>query len=77
MLVDYDKLTERNRMYAFACYVRDWKKQSPETIKRVGEIFSYQTKRGVEKRFSVATEKDYTLKVQGFYFREVKEDSEC
>jgi|GEM_PF-2777799 len=77
MLVNYESLTEKNRLYAFTCYVRDWKKQNPETIKRDGDVFSYRTKRGVEKRFAVANDKNYSLKVQGFYFKEIKEDAPC
>ena len=77
MLVNYQALAEKNRMYAFICYVRDWKKQDPGTIQRNGDVFSYRTKRGTEKRFSVATEKDYSLKVQGFHFKEIAEGELC
>lgn len=46
-----DLFVEKNRMHAFTCYVRDWKKQDPSIIERNGEIFSYRTKRGLVKRF--------------------------
>ena len=65
---------EANRLYAFSCYVRDWKKQNPDTIKRDGTFFSYTTKRGIVKRFeSVNDVRNATFKVQGFCFIEVSD----
>lgn len=73
-LIDLDAMREKNRMGAFIKYVRDWKKQNPKMIRRDGNIFSYQTKRGKTKTFEVSTKKDHSLKVQGFYFREITEE---
>lgn len=65
-----DLFIEQNRMYAFTCYVRDWKKQDPGTIERSGDIFSYRTKRGLVKRFqAVRNSSDATVRVQGFFFK--------
>ena len=71
--MDLQELIKGNRLNAFTCYVRDWKKQDPSTVKREGDVFSYTTKRGNIKRFkSVSNVQDATFKVQGFYFREIK-----
>ena len=62
---------EKNRMNAFRQYVRDWKKQDPDTVTRNGDIFTYRTKRGLVKRFkaheTVPCEAG-AFKVQGFWF---------
>lgn len=70
-----DLFVEKNRMYAFTCYVRDWKKQDPSTIERNGEMFSYRTKRGLVKRFLPAERfSEGSIRVQGFFFKELSED---
>ena len=66
-----DLFIEKNRLNAFTCYVRDWKKQDPSTIEHNGDVFSYRTKRGLVKRF-VPTERfsEGSIRVQGFFFKE-------
>ena len=70
MLVNYHELIKENRKYAFTCYVRDWKKQDPNTIEIDGDIYSYRTRRGVKHSFR-ATKNVTALKVQGFYFEKL------
>ena len=70
--MDLRSQIEINRLFAFTCYVRDWKKQNPDTVKREGDVFSYTTKRGVVKRFrSVSNARDASFKAQGFWFKEI------
>lgn len=70
--MDLQSQIEENRLFAFTCYVRDWKKQNPDTIRRDGDVFSYTTKRGVVKRFTtVKNARDATFKAQGFCFKEI------
>ena len=69
--MDYSELIRQNRMQAFLHYVKDWKKQDVSTVKVEGDIYSYRTKRGIKHRFR-ATRNVTTLKVQGFYFEELK-----
>lgn len=74
--MDLRSQIEENRLCAFTCYVRDWKKQNPCTIKRCGTLFSYTTKSGIVKEFeSVNNVRDATFRVQGFCFREITDKS--
>ena len=71
--MDLQKQIEENRLFAFKCYVRDWKKQDENTVKSDGGVFSYTTKRGIVKKFqAVSNARNSSFKVQGFYFAELK-----
>ena len=64
--MDLQSQIEENRLFAFTCYGRDWKKQNPDTIRRDGDVFSYTTKRGAVKRFMAVTNaRAATFKAQG------------
>ena len=45
------ELVEENRLNAFKQYVKDWKKQNPDTVELNNGIYSYKTKRGIVKTF--------------------------
>lgn len=70
--INYKKLADINRLKAFKHYVCAWKKQDLDTVKFDGETYSYTTRRGLVKKFK-ASKSVTPLKVNGFYFEEVKD----
>lgn len=71
--MDLQQQIEKNRLFAFKCYVRDWKKQDENTVTTDGDVFSYKTRRGIVKKFqAVSNAQNSSFKVQGFYFAELK-----
>lgn len=61
-----------NKLKAFKHYVEVWKKQDPNTVTVENDVYTYQTKRGVKKKFKSVEASKATIKVNGFGFKPIQ-----